>query len=251
MLLAVDIGNTTVKMVMIDQGRVHDAVAIETRISAARLRAKTVLFFNRFRRRYGVEEAVICSVVPAALKTVRAAARVSGIRPRVIGETIQVPIVNRYADPGQVGQDRLVGAYAASVLYGVPAVVVDLGTAITFDAVSKKAEYLGGMIAPGIRLALESLAQGTALLPRVAVARPRRMIGKTTDESILSGIFFGYGAMIDGVIRRFGRELGGRPRVILTGGFSDLMRDHLGGYRVILDQELIVKGIELIASQVR
>ena len=118
----------------------------------------------------------------------------------IIGRDIVVPIKNRYKNPKQVGQDRLVGAYGAMKIYGCPLIVVDLGTAITFDVISPKGEYLGGAIVPGIRLSAESLFLKTALLPHIEIQAPRHIIGKTTQESMLSGLFYGYGSLCRGII---------------------------------------------------
>jgi type III pantothenate kinase len=163
----------------------------------------------------------------------------------VVGQDIKVPIKNNYRYPRQVGQDRLVGAYAAKVFYGVPLIVVDFGTAITFDVVSKKGEYLGGIIVPGIRLTAESLFKKTALLPKVEIARPKELIGRDTKNSILSGIFYGYGSLCDGLVRLINQELQFRPKVIATGGYVEIMQQFSREIQKV-DEELIFRGLSLL-----
>src|SRR5208283_137461 len=158
--------------------------------------------------------AIICSVVPKVSKTLEDMLKKS-VPVDIIGRDILVPIKNRYKDPKQVGQDRLVGAYGAMKIYGRPLIVVDLGTAITFDVVSSHGEYLGGAIVPGIRLSAESLFLKTALLPKIEIQAPRHIIGKTTQESILSGLFYGYGSLCKGMIDLLS------SKVSLRGGSAD------------------------------
>lgn len=200
-----------------------------------------------FGGRVTIDEVIICSVSPKALTIVKACVKkVFKVSPKIIGKDIIVPIKNKYDDPKQVGQDRLVCAYAAIELYGAPVVVVDLGTAITFDVISKRHEYLGGMIVPGIRLSAEALYNKTALLPKISIHKPKRLIGKTTEESILSGIFYGYGEMIKGIIDLLSKQFHQEPKIIVTGGFSDLMKHYVPEYKCIVEKELIFKGIALL-----
>ena len=142
----------------------------------------------------------------------------------------------------------MVCAHAAVELYGAPVVVVDLGTAITFDVVSSKHEYLGGMIVPGIRLSAEALYDKTALLPKIEIHKPKRLIGKTTEESILSGLCYGYGEMITGLIDLLSKQWKERPEIIVTGGFSDLMKHYVPEYKCIVEKELVFKGIQLLVT---
>lgn len=200
--------------------------------------------------RLTIDDVIICSVSPKALTIAKACVKkVFKISPKIIGKDIIVSIKNKYDDPKQVGQDRLVCAYAAIELYGAPAVVVDLGTAITFDVISKRHEYLGGMIVPGIRLSAEALYNKTALLPKISIHKPKRLIGKTTEESILSGIFYGYGEMIKGIIDLLSKQFHQEPKIIVTGGFSDLMKHYVPEYKCIVEKELIFKGISFLVKR--
>jgi type III pantothenate kinase len=128
-----------------------------------------------------------------------------------------------YDSPREVGADRIVNAVAAFEVYGGPAIVVDFGTATTFDAVSAKGEYIGGVIAPGIAIAAEALFERTAKLPRIDIAKPTSVVGKTTVASMQSGLFFGYLGLVEGIVTRMREEMGGDPIVIGTGGLAHLI----------------------------
>ena len=160
----------------------------------------------------------------------------------VVGRDIKVPIKNLYRKAYQVGQDRLVGAYGAKILYGTPAIIIDFGTATTFDVVSKKGEYLGGVIVPGLRLSIESLFEKTALLPKVKIQRPEGVIGKDTKNSILSGISYGYGSLCDGMIELISKQIKQKPVVIITGGYSALIKEFIKRFDYI-DKSLVFKGM--------
>ena len=165
----------------------------------------------------------------------------------MIGRDIKVPIKNNYLDPQQVGQDRLVGAYATKCLYGFPAIIIDFGTAITFDVISSKGEYEGGMILPGMRLSAESLFQKTALLPQIhTIKKPHSIVGKTTQESILSGLFYGYAAMCSGLIDLLFSQMKGKPKVIATGGHAVVMKNFISSRITNIDPDLVFKGLALI-----
>lgn len=248
MILAVDIGNTTIACAVCRGKKIADVFRMDTFGDKARLSREMEKMCGRISRKYpSLREVVICSVVPRALaiaeKVIR---RKMGIKPLVIGRDIKVPIKNNYRNPRQVGQDRLVGAYAAKCLYKAPCLIIDFGTAITFDVVSTRGEYEGGIIIPGLRLSAESLFQKTALLPRIDTIRaPRALIGKDTAESILSGLFNGYGAMCAGLIDRIASTMSRRPKVIITGGHTNLMQKFIRTRITAIDKDLVFKGIVL------
>lgn len=249
MLLTVDIGNTTIGLAVMQGMKVVRVMRFETRLKTAHLKRRLKTILTGVCRRHTIEEVVICSVVPKVTGVVEAAARKTfHQKALVVGRDVIVPIKNRYRTPKQVGQDRLVGAFAAAEIYGVPAIVIDLGTAITLDAVSKRREYLGGLIIPGIRLSAESLFEKTALLPKVAIRKPHHVIGTNTRESILSGIFHGYGEMLKGLIAVISKEAGGRSAVVMTGGYASLMKKYVGKHVVALDADLIFKGMALLSA---
>jgi len=247
MILAIDIGNTAITLGRIQGGRVIARAQVPAAPTQAILREQLGAAVRKLCRKKCPEDVLICSVVPSVLKvTEKVIAGHCGLKPTVIGRDIKVPVTNCYRYPRQVGQDRLVGAYAALKLYGAPVIVVDLGTAITVDVVSRKKEYLGGIIMPGIRLSADMLFQKTALLPKVRIQAPRSVIGRDTQNSILSGIFYGYGEMLTGLIERVSKEVKGRPKVVITGGYAHLMKKFLAGHVDVIDRDLVLKGIMLI-----
>ena len=249
MLLAVDIGNTTICLAILKGQRVVQKWYVDTVRDRRILEGKLREVMKPIKGR-SPEAAVICSVVPRALQVVKPILqRGLKIKATVVGEDIKVPITHRYRDPRQVGQDRLVCAYAAKVFYGLPVIVIDLGTAITLDVVSKKAEYLGGIIVPGIRLSAESLFKKTAMLPKIKIKGPQAIIGRNTEESILSGLFFGYGALCRGLIELIAQQIKGKPRVVVTGGYALLMRKYISGNIRAVDKDLVLKGIGLVWKQ--
>jgi type III pantothenate kinase len=251
MLLVVDIGNTTVSFAVLRGRRVLRTYLTPTQDGPGRLRAELKKVLGRIKKEFPkVVRVILCGVVPDALNVVEKTVVIClKIRPEVIGRDIKVPMKNNYRDPRQVGQDRLVCAYAARCLYGCPAVVIDFGTAITFDVVSHRGEYEGGIIIPGIRLSAESLFQKTALLPRVDTLQgPRSLIGRDTRGSILSGLFFGYGAMSRGLIEQITQQIKGKPKVVMTGGHTRLMEKFLAEKVTKTDKNLVFKGMALLAE---
>jgi len=243
MLLAIDIGNTNIGFAVIHKtGRIVTVVTVDTDVKAGKIKAAAV----KILKAHAISRAVICSVVPKVSKTLEGMLKKT-LSVDIIGRDIMVPIRNRYKNPKQVGQDRLVGAYGAIKIYGCPLIVVDLGTAITFDVISSKGEYLGGAIVPGIRLSAESLFLKTALLPRIEIQAPRHIIGKTTQESILSGLFYGYGSLCRGFIDLISQQMKGRPRVVMTGGHAHLMKKFVSSKIRIIDEDLVFKGIYFLS----
>ena len=266
MLLAIDIGNTTIALAAVHKGKVNAVQRMDTpprhrrggadpRVLVLRLNKALAIFRKKG---YIFNKGILCSVVPEILTVVeRTIVKSMGFEPEVVGRDVIVPIKNRYKNPKQVGQDRLVGAYAALRLYGKPLIVIDLGTAITFDVVSARGEYLGGAIVPGLRLSAESLFLKTALLPKIVIKAPGNIIGKTTEESMLSGLFYGYGALCRGMIDLLGRRVGAyghtplrkmRPHVVMTGGHTRLMKKFVSPKIRIIDENLVFKGMALLVS---
>lgn len=230
MLLAIDIGNTNIGMGVFKR----TSLLTDWRISTRPQRTVdeycitlTGLFENAKIKLNAIDGILISSVVPRVsiiLKT--ALSRLFDVTPLILGENIEAPIKNLYDDPRQVGQDRLVNAVSAYRNYGGPVIVVDFGTAITFDVVSAQGEYLGGLIAPGIDISLEALAQKAALLPKVELDKPKGLLGKNTVDSIRGGILYGFGALCDGIVARLKKEFGKNFKVIVTGGHAELITSY-------------------------
>jgi type III pantothenate kinase len=241
MLLTVDIGNTAITFGLFRKGKLAKKFSLSTRSYSYSGLKKELAGQEVF-------QAIISSVVPKATLRLRRDCRSLCARPvLVVGENISVPIKNLYRDPRQVGQDRLVNAYAAVRLYGAPAVVVDFGTAVTFDVISARGEYRGGMIIPGLRISLEALAEKTALLPAIKLGKPKEFIGRDTRSSMLSGIIYGYAALTDELTRRICVSLGKKTAVIATGGNVSLLAPYCKQLKKI-DPSLTLKGLNLISS---
>lgn len=255
MILGIDIGNSTIAFGLIRQGRVERIVKLENEPESELFRPKLTNFLGHLAAKDTIGQVVICSVVPASSRILqREVRRIFGRKALIVGADIRIPIVNKYKSPRQVGKDRLLCAFAAREEYGAPAVVIDLGTAITFDGISVRGEYLGGAIIPGLRLSAEALFEKTALLPRIKMEEPRRVIGRTTEESIQSGLFHGYGALCDGMIARLARELPLPPRgcdrlkVVMTGGHAEILSRYLTSPVHAVDQGLIFKGMARLVA---
>jgi type III pantothenate kinase len=251
-LLTVDVGNTTISLGVLSAKNVDALADVETRLPTKKLRKILNKVLNSLKKDFLFEGVIICSVVPPVLSTVKAVIGQNlKLKPLVVGRDVAVPLINRYRNPKQVGQDRLVGAYAAMKFYGIPAIVIDFGTAITFDVVSGKKEYLGGIIVPGIRLSAESLFHKTALIPRIDIVKPGPLIGRDTQESVLSGIFHGYGAMSRGLIALLAKKIKTKPKVIVTGGYTPQMKKYIAREITAVDRYLVFKGLYLLWKESR
>lgn len=249
-LLAIDIGNTNITAGVFGKSRLLAKIKIPSH--AYSLYEGNIKKLLALAGLSGPEEAgscVISSVVPIALaRLVMHLNKVAVRRPRIIGRDIKVPIKNRYKSKSEVGQDRLVNAYAAKSIYGSPAVIIDFGTAITFDVISGAGDYMGGLILPGIEMGLSSLYSKTALLPKVDLRPARDIIGKETVASMRGGILFGYGAMCDGLVSKYRAILGSGAKIIATGGNARLIKKYARSIRIV-DEDLTLKGLYLIAAR--
>ncbi|HTY45447.1 MAG TPA: type III pantothenate kinase [Patescibacteria group bacterium] len=245
MLLAVDIGNTTITFGVFKQKRLLRRFSLQTcRRGSAALQKKL--------RALALDAVIVSSVVPGATAALKKDLKkiFPGLAPLVLGRNIKAPIKNLYRDPAQVGQDRLANAYAAFSRYARAAVVVDFGTAVTFDVISPKGAYLGGMILPGLGICLDALAVRTALLPKVALSLPAEFIGRDTRNSMLSGVVHGFAALTDELAKRIKKKIGPRAKVIGTGGNIGLIARYCRAFDLI-DPDLTLKGLNLIYNKVK
>ena len=247
MLLAVDIGNTETTIGVFD----GEELVKEWRIATQRERTsdELALVINSFLRLdhvTGITGVAASSVVPRATQAMREfVPRYFDLDPVIVEPGIKTGMPIRVDNPKEVGADRICNAVATYELYGGPAVAVDLGTATTFDAVSGDGELLGCAIAPGLAISANALVAQTAMLKRVEFATPERLIGKTTAEAIQSGVVGGYACLIEGMIERFRKELGGDTKSILTGGLAEVMAPNLSGIDIV-DPWLVLQGLRLI-----
>jgi len=249
-ILAVDVGNTNVvvgifhgekllkKWRFVTQARTGDEIGL----------VLEQLVAGVLKRRGKLSRAVVCSVVPDLTGPyAEACEAVAGRETLVVGPEVETGLEMQYLEPSSVGSDRIVNAVAAHHFYETPAVVVDLGTATTFDLVEKGARYVGGAIAPGIATSAAELFAKAARLEPIRFSPPDRVVGRTTTESLLSGIVFGAADMIDGMIARISRERGITPTVIGTGGLVSLIAP-LSGSIQIVDEALSLKGLRLLGE---
>lgn len=167
------------------------------------------------------------------------------LTPMFLGPGIRMGMAIHYENPQEVGADRIANSVAAFEKYGGPCVVVDFGTAITFDVISEKGEYLGGVIAPGIGISSEALFERAARLPRVEVREPERVIGTNTVASMQSGLFYGWVGMMDGILDRLAAELGTKMKVVATGGQAPLVSSS-SRYKPSVDSSLTLEGLRII-----
>src|SRR4051794_27763465 len=249
MLLAVDIGNTHTVFGLFQGERLRTDWRIETRVErtedehASLLRGLCELEGVALR---DVTGAIISSVVPPATGPVeRFFARYLKLTPLVVGPGVKSGMPILYDNPREVGADRIVNAVAAHARWPEGAVVVDFGTATTFDVVTAQGEYAGGIIAPGLIVSADALFRATAKLPRVEIARPKTAIGKNTVSSIQSGLLFGYAGMVDSLVERIRVEVDFSPHIVATGGLAALVARESSTIQDC-DELLTLRGLQIL-----
>src|SRR5215471_1099927 len=258
MLLVLDVGNSNTVLGVYE--RAGSAAAGKYELLRAHWRVTTVrnqtvdeygvLFRNLFAMEKievaAVHGIIISSVVPPLDSTLRQVCeKYFKSTPLFVEPGVKTGMPVRYENPAEVGADRIVNGVAALEKYGKPCVVVDFGTATTFDVVSARGEYLGGVITPGIGISAEALFQRTARLQRVDIRKPQQVIGTTTVGSMQSGLFYGYLGLVDGILERLVAELGAGTRIIATGGLASLFGSS-SKYISAVDDLLTLEGLRII-----
>jgi type III pantothenate kinase len=227
MLLAVDIGNTNITIGVFDGSKMKATWRVATgvhRMPDEYASLMLHLFEHEGIAASKITDAILCSVVPPLTGVFEEMCRrYLKVSPVLVEAGVKTGVRISMDNPREVGADRIVNAVAAHHLYGGAVIVIDLGTATTFDAVSKEGDYLGGAIAPGIAIATEALFARTAVLPRVELTHPKKAIGRNTVAAMQSGIVFGYAGLIEGIVARIKEELGGKAKVVATGGYAELL----------------------------
>ena len=228
-LLVIDIGNTNVSLGLFDDAEAQGAaLAHHWRIATRREQTSdevallvSSLFRHAGRSEEQVHDVIISSVVPPLLPIFeRVCEKLFERPPLSVGPGTRTGMPVRYENPREVGADRIVNAVAAYELLGGPVIAVDFGTATTWDCVSAQGEYLGGVIFPGIHVAMEALFERASMLHRVEFARPKAVIGRTTTSALQSGMLYGYAGIVDSMVERIRAELGAEARVVATGGLA-------------------------------
>lgn len=250
MILAIDIGNTTVEIGFVEENFIKSyKLSSDLNKTIDDWFLDFILLKNIEKNE--VKAGFISSVVPNLTEKIKNAIKKSfDINIYTVGEDIQVPIKINYEKPEEVGIDRVLNAYAGINISEPPLIIIDLGTAITFDIVNEKGEYEGGAIFPGMESSIFALFSKTAKLPKVDIKIAEDIIGKTTVKSIQSGIYFGYVSLIDGMIEKFQKKLNNKASVILTGGHSEIISSGLS-HKHILEKNLSLIGIKLLSKSVK
>ena len=249
MLLAIDIGNSRTKLGLYRGSRLIAAASFLT--SQHQSRKDVLPSINPMSQKAktkvnNITDAAVCSVVPKQSKIISSLLKSQfNIRPLLISGKLDIGMKIRYKHPAQLGADRLCSAVAAYDKFGGPCIVIDIGTATKYEVISKRGEHLGGAIALGIESALNALHSRTAQLPKIVLRVPRKVIGTSTAECIQSGNFFGAIDAIDGMIVRLRKIAGKNSKVILTGGFAQLIARHSRNIDYV-EPHLVLEGARII-----
>lgn len=255
MLLVIDVGNSNIVLGVYEEGK----MLYDWRIATAKDRSSDEygMLFEQILNYHGLkinelDDVIISSVVPTLMHTLSSMCnRYIGIDPIIIGPGVKTGMNIKYDNPSDVGADRIVNSVAAYEKYGGPTVVVDFGTAITFDVINKKGEYLGGSICPGIQIAADALFTRTARLPKIEIKMPKSIIGKSTVESMQSGLVYGYIGLVDETVRQIMEEFEDEcVKVVATGGFSTLISLE-SKYINNIDRFLTLDGLNIIYERNR
>ena len=254
MLLALDIGNTNITLGVFDGERLAATWRLST--DHAKMPDEYSVTLTQLLRLRGmtvsnVDAVALCSVVPPLTPTfVELCRGFFGVEPLVVGAGTRTGIRILYDNPRDVGADRIVDAAAAMKLYGGPVIVVDMGTATVFDAVTADGDYLGGAIVTGMTIAHDALFSNTSQLRRVELVSPETAIGRNTIHAIQSGIVLGYADLVRGMVARFDRELGGGAKVVATGGMAHIIEKEAGVFDDV-NPDLTLTGLRLIHEMAR
>ncbi len=257
MLLAIDAGNTNVVFALVEDGIIVARWRIAT--DPRRTADEYAVWLNQLillegHDRADVDAVIIATVVPRALHNLEVlASKYFGVEAQVAGRPpVDWNILLDVEEPASVGADRVVNAIAAHSLHPGDLIVIDFGTATTFDVVDYSGAYKGGIIAPGINLSLDALVAAAAKLPRIAIEAPTNdsVIGRTTEDQMLIGVFWGYVAMIEGLIGRLKAEIGRPVTIISTGGLATLFDSHIALFDAI-ESDLTIQGLWLLHARTK
>lgn len=254
MILAIDVGNTNIVLGVYQGDRLLHHWRISTNRSAT-VDEYGMIMVNLFQhaglRLHGLEGVIISSVVPPLMFVLEnLCTKYLHREPLIVGPGMKTGLNIRYENPREVGADRIVNAVAGIELYGPPLIIVDFGTATTFDYIDAQGHYLGGAIAPGIGISTEALYQKAAKLPRIELIKPKSTVGRTPVASMQAGIIFGYAGQVDGIVQRMEEEFQTKTRVIATGGLAELIS---GESRTIqtVNPLLTLQGLQIIYERNR
>lgn len=245
MLLTIDIGNTNIKLGLFDE----EAIVEEYKIASDKeLTADEYeILFSSLIGKFNIEGCIISSVVDELNEKIKIAVKNSfKVEPIFLTTKINTGIKIKLKNPNEAGGDRIANAVGAYVLYKHPVIVVDFGTATSFDIVNAKGEFVGGVIAPGIRLQMNSLNKFTSKLPRIEVAESKSAIGDNTIDAVLSGVIRGCACMIDGLIQQCEKELGQKAVIVATGGYANIIAKYLNRPFDFINPTLTLEGLRYL-----
>jgi type III pantothenate kinase len=249
MLLVIDIGNTNIVFGVYDNGTLVNhwrlSTAIQKTVDEYAILLNSLLYIEKIKLSQ-IDSAIVSCVVPPLLIPFEIVCRkYIGIRPIIVEPGIKTGMPISYENPSELGADRIVNAIAGYEKYKKSLIIVDFGTATTFDYITSKGEYAGGSIAPGIMISLEALFERASKLPRVELVQPKTLVGKNTVHAMQAGITYGYISLVDGIVRRIRDEVKTDPYVIATGGLAGLI--YRGSETIDeVDEFLTLKGLKIL-----
>lgn len=249
MILVIDVGNTNIVLGIYNGKELLHHWRLSTNRSAT-VDEYGINIHNLFQvagvKLSQVDGVILSSVVPPLMRTLeQLCVKYLGKMPLVVGPGVKTGLNIRYENPREVGADRIVTSVAGIVKYGFPLIVIDFGTATTFDYIDESGDYLGGAIVPGIGISTEALYQRAAKLPRIELAKPKSVIGRNPVTSMQAGIIYGYAGQVDGIVNRIKREFKVSPRIIATGGLAELIATESDTIEKV-DPLLTLEGLRII-----
>ena len=254
MLLTIDIGNTNILAGIFKGDEIITHWRIYTNLNKTDSEY-TIDFDNMFRLKgikiNSIKEAIISSVVPPLTSVYKNfLEKEFKIKTIVLDSDLEIGVKILYENPKEVGSDRIANAVGAIALYGKPIIVVDFGTATTFDVVSKEGDYLGGLISSGIEISADALFRRTAKLPRISIQKPKNVVAKTTVESIQAGLYYGYVGQVDYIIEKIWEELDYKTKVVATGGLANMISED-SKYISTVNSFLTLYGLYFIYKKIK
>ena len=254
MLLVIDVGNTNTVLGLYDgKELIHDwrvRTVVDHTVDEYGMLILTLYKNSRISSK-AISDIIISCVVPPMLNILESVCtKYFGVKPLIVGPGMKTGMPIFYDNPKEVGADRIVNAVAAYEKYRQALIIVDFGTATTFDYVSPKGEYMGGCIAPGIMISSEALFNRAAKLPRVELSKPRSVITKDTVSGMQAGIMFGYAGLVDGIVERMKAEVSSEPLVVATGGLANVIAREAKHINVV-DEMLTLDGLRIIFTRNR
>jgi len=249
MILVVDVGNTNIVLGIYEGKELLHHWRLSTNRSAT-ADEYGMTMYNLFHHAgitlREVEGVIISSVVPPLMFVLETLClKYLKKNPLIVGPGIKTGLNIRYENPREVGADRIVNSVAAIELYGAPCIVVDFGTATTFDYIDEQAQYIGGAVAPGIGISTEALYQRAAKLPRIELVKPKSVVGRNTIASMQAGIIYGFAGQVDGIVGRIRQEFRSEPKVVATGGLAELIAAESKTIELV-NPLLTLQGLQLI-----